>query len=169
MISQVAEIAVRRGNLIQVSDGPVIAALDVTIAAHGAAVAKMPENVNVARGPVCIIDDDDWVCDSLQILLETHGFDVIAYNSAKEFLGDERRIDVKCLIIDQHMPGLDGLDVTAALHREGHYPPTILITGRLDAWISQRADALGIRAVLEKPFPAARLIDLIRAALGPQG
>lgn len=169
MISQIAEVAVPRGNLIQLSDRPFIAALDAVAAVRGSAVVKMSERDHIQPGPVCIIDDDDWVCDSMKTLLETYGFEVIAYNSAKEFLDDKRRIDVKCLIVDQHMPGLDGLDVTAELHRQGLYPPTILITGRVDVGITRRADALGIRAVLEKPFPAARLVGLIRGALGPPG
>jgi FixJ family two-component response regulator len=53
----------------------------------------------------------------------------------------------------------------AALHRDDLFPPTILITGRLDATISRRADQLGVHAILEKPFPAARLVTLIRGLL----
>ena len=53
------------------------------------------------------------------------------------------------------MPGLDGLDVVAELHRQEVFLPTILITGRLDAGIAQRAGEFGVLALLEKPFPVA--------------
>jgi FixJ family two-component response regulator len=43
--------------------------------------------------------------------------------------------------------------------------PTILISGRLDTNIKKRAASLGITSVLEKPFAADRLVDLIRTAL----
>jgi FixJ family two-component response regulator len=120
-----------------------------------------------ARGPVCIVEDDDFVCDSLSVLLETYGFAVLAYASGPAFLGDARRAKAKCLVVDQHMPGLAGLDVVAELHRQGVFLPSILITGRLDRGIAERAAALGVLAILEKPFPVARLVELIGSALGP--
>jgi two-component system C4-dicarboxylate transport response regulator DctD len=66
------------------------------------------------------------------------------------------------------MPGLDGLDVVGELHRDGVSLPAILITGKLDAGITQRASALGMLAILEKPFPVARLVELIGSALAPR-
>ena len=120
-------------------------------------------------GPVYVVDDDDWVCDSLSAMLEAHGFVVRAFSSATDFLADDRRARAKCLIIDQHMAPLNGLDVIAELRRQGIVAvPTILITGRLDAEIARRAAALGVTATLEKPFPAAQLLDLIRRAGGLQ-
>jgi two-component system, LuxR family, response regulator FixJ len=116
-------------------------------------------------GPVCVVDNDDWVCDSMTVLLETHGFSVSAYASGAQFLGDAERVKAKCLIIDQHMRGMDGLEVVAKLRGEGVFLPTVLISGRLDAGITQRANELGVRAILEKPFRVARLVELIRGVL----
>jgi FixJ family two-component response regulator len=130
--------------------------------------AKVQRDRADGREPVCVVDDDDWVCDSLSAMLEAYGFAVRAYGSGAEFLADERRNKARCLIIDQHMPGLDGLDVVAELHRQDILLPTILITGRLDAAIAQRASALGVTATLEKPFPAARLIALVHQACDPR-
>jgi two-component system response regulator FixJ len=119
------------------------------------------------QGPVCVVDDDNWVCDSLGVLLETYGFGVRTYPSGAAFLTDAARRDASCLIVDQHMPGLGGLDLVAELRRREVALPTILITGRLDAEISHRATDLGVLAILEKPFPAARLVELVRGMLGP--
>jgi FixJ family two-component response regulator len=102
-------------------------------------------------------------------LLETYGFEVVAFNSGREFLADDRCHQAKCLIIDQHMPGLSGLDVVAELRRQRVSLPTILITGRLDGAIAERADRLGVLATLEKPFPVAQLVELVGGALGPRG
>jgi len=117
-------------------------------------------------GPVCVVDDDDWVCDSLCVLLETYGYIVRTYPSGAAFLKDDRRFDAKFLIVDQHMPGLAGLDMVAELLRQEVVLPTILITGRLDAGIAQRAAELGVLALLEKPFPVGRLVELVRVSLG---
>ena len=114
---------------------------------------------------ICIVDDDEWVADSLKSLLETFGYDVQLYNSGADFLANDRRRAAGCVIIDQHMPGMDGLDVIDQLQKEGARVPTILISGRLDTRSKERAASLGVASVLEKPFAAGRLVGLIRTAL----
>ena len=118
-----------------------------------------------AQRPVGIVDDDEPMVDSLGLLLAANGFEVIAHSSGPALLDDERRRLIGCLVIDQHMPAMDGLTVIAALNRENLSIPTVLVTGRLDSGVAERAGALGV-TILEKPFPAARLLDLIRAGLG---
>jgi two-component system, LuxR family, response regulator FixJ len=115
--------------------------------------------------PICVVDDDESVADSLQSLLESFGFSVQLYSSGTEFVADERRRLAGCLLIDQHMPGLSGLDVVDNLQKEGVQIPTILISGRLDARTKQRATLLGVRELLDKPVAAGRLIQLLRTTL----
>ena len=117
------------------------------------------------REQICIVDDDEWVVDSLKLLLETFGFDVQSYNSGTELLADDQRRSGGCLIIDHHMPDLNGLDVVERLQKEGVRLPTILISGRLDASTRERAAILGITSVIEKPFAADHLVEVIRTAL----
>jgi two-component system, LuxR family, response regulator FixJ len=114
---------------------------------------------------ICVVDDDESVADSLKLLLEGFGYDVRSYNSGADFLTDDRRCIMGCLIIDQHMPGLDGLDVVARLQKEGARPPTILVSGRLDTHTKERAASLGVTRVLEKPFAAGHLVGLVRKAM----
>jgi FixJ family two-component response regulator len=115
--------------------------------------------------PVCIIDDDEWVADSLEVLLETFGFDARSYRSGADFLADDQRRRAACLVIDQHLPGMNGLDVVDHLQREGIRLPTILISGRLDPNTRERAEELGVTRLLEKPFAARCMVELIRAIL----
>jgi two-component system response regulator FixJ len=162
------------GILIQVSAAPAKAASDRAVATKPGSAAELTRTDQPdSQGPVCIVDDDSWVCDSLSILLETYGFGVLTYPSGTAFLKDDGRRNATCLIVDQHMRELAGLDLVAELHRREIVLPTILITGRLDAGIAQRAGELGVLAILEKPFPVSRLVELVRStfrapAPGPQ-
>ena len=115
--------------------------------------------------PICIVDDDESVSDSLQALLETFGFKVQSYGSGSGFLADERHRAAGCLLIDQHMPGTSGLDVVDNLRKEGGQIPTILISGRLDAGTRKRGTRLGVRELLDKPVAPGRLIETIRTTL----
>ena len=155
------------GNLIHLSESGSVAGSNALRTTLTAVQVKRARDGD-APGPICVVDDDEWVTDSIATLLETYGFSVRSYTSAAQFLGDLRRGETRCLIIDQHMPGIEGLEAVAALHREALFPPTILITGRLDAPISRRADQLGVAAILEKPFPVARLITLISSMVDRQ-
>jgi FixJ family two-component response regulator len=115
--------------------------------------------------PICIVDDDESVADSLEALLEAFGFNVQSYSSGSEFLADERHRAAGCLLIDQHMPGTSGLDVVDNLRERGIQLPTILISARLDDSTRQRASRLGVRELLDKPVAANRLIEAIRTTL----
>ena len=69
-------------------------------------------------GIVAIVDDDQAVLDSLKFLLEVVGYQVVVHASARGFLND-RASRPACLIVDQHMPGMTGLDLTQTLRDDG--------------------------------------------------
>jgi two-component system response regulator FixJ len=121
---------------------------------------KAAENAG-AGALVCVVDDDESVRDSFRTLLESFGFAVTTYASGRDILGDERRYQATCFIIDQHMPEMDGLATLEALSCEGSSVLTILNSGRLDAEIIARAKALHVDAILEKPFAAPALLELL--------
>jgi len=116
---------------------------------------------------VCVVEDDASVCDSLVVLLEIYGFETVAYASGAALLADQRHREMGCLIIDQHLPEMDGIEVLTALQRKAIFVPTILVSGRLDAATAVRAGKLGAIAVLEKPLAVTQLVDLVRGGLEP--
>jgi FixJ family two-component response regulator len=115
-------------------------------------------------GVVAVVDDDLAVLDSLKFLLVTAGYTVAAYNSATAFL-DDRLTRPACLIVDQHMPGMTGLELVARLREEEDAAvPALLITGAPSAAIEARARRLGIE-MLEKPPAEHDVLTFIDAHL----
>jgi FixJ family two-component response regulator len=55
----------------------------------------------------------------MKSLLEIFGYEVLSYNSGADFLADDRHRGTACLVIDQHMPDMDGLDVVDCLRKQG--------------------------------------------------
>lgn len=98
---------------------------------------------------VAVIDDDTAVLESLKFFLETAGYAVAAYDSATAYLND-RDVRPACLIVDQHMPMMTGLELIARLRRQSAEVPMLLITGSPTSAIAARANELGV-AMLEKP------------------
>ena len=115
---------------------------------------------------IFIVDDDDAVRDSLRILLETHGMTVEDFSSTAEFDAAYRRQCPRaCLILDLHLPVMNGLDYLASLGKDGPGLPVIMVSGRGDEASRERAFALGAIAFLEKPVDDRQLLPAIDRAL----
>lgn len=113
-------------------------------------------------GVVAIVDDDPAVLDSLKFLLEVVGYKVATYASGQAFL-DNRSTTPACMILDQHMPLMTGLELAQKLHDEGAGIPLLLITGSPSPVIVARAARLGITNVLEKPPNEGELLQFVDA------
>lgn len=116
-------------------------------------------------GSVAVVDDDAGVRAALQFLLETDGQRVRTFPSPAAFLQHGLTADIACLVLDQRMPGLTGLELMGEVRRLGIDVPVVLIVGTPDAGLHQRALAAGVALVLEKPLAEDILLPAIRACL----
>ncbi len=110
---------------------------------------------------VAVVDDDEAVRDSLRFLLETAGFDVDTFASACQFLAASISHPCICLLVDQHMPNLTGLDLLRRLRESGQMPRVALMTGSPSEELTRQALELGVVAVLEKPLAEASLFGFV--------
>ncbi len=73
----------------------------------------------------------------------------------------------ECLILDQHLPEITGLEFPSSPEGAALHLPVISLTGRGDSSIRDRAYALGADACLEKPMPDDILLATIGRAAEP--
>ena len=116
------------------------------------------------RPVVAVIDDDEAVRESLRFLLDIAGYEVVAFDSAQDYLDHINRQPATCLVIDQHMPQTTGLELLATLRQRGARLPVALITGSPSPDIVRQASALGVTRVLEKPLADDALLRFVACA-----
>ena len=103
------------------------------------------------------------------MLLEVHGIEVEDYESAAEFARHYRKPSCGCLILDQHLPVLTGVDFLSSPEGRRLGIPVILITGRGDPELEKRARAAGVAEYLQKPVGRRQLIAAVERVTGRQG
>lgn len=114
---------------------------------------------------VFIVDDDPDVRSSLLRALRIRGYEAQAFASAAEFLEIYDGNQVACLILDQGMPDMTGLELQHHLKAIGQDIPIIFITGHGGVPESVQAMKGGAVDFLEKPFRQSELIECIQNAL----
>lgn len=120
--------------------------------------------MTTGRKKIYIVDDDESVCRALKTLLKTFNFEVKTFNSAKTFFDTISHDDPGCLVLDIHMPGLDGWATQKKILDSGSNRPVIFISAELHENAADRALKAGAVGYLQKPVNGQTLVDLINVA-----
>ena len=118
-----------------------------------------------SRTLVAVADDDEVVRESLAAVIEAHGFHVLAFASGRELLDGHAAERADCILLDHHMPEINGLEVLRTLRDRGDSTPAIIVTGVPDNTLHAKARMLGAFAVLFKPASPAELMIAVHGAL----
>jgi FixJ family two-component response regulator len=105
----------------------------------------------MAEPCVFVVDDDEAVRDGLYELFSAERIPVQAFASAEEFLGAGVTRQPGCVILDIHMPGMNGIELQSELARQG----ATLKAGAMD--------------FIEKPFDPAALLQAVNEAFDREG
>lgn len=111
---------------------------------------------------IYIVDDDASVRRALVILLGTFGFKVETFSSAEEFFSAVSAGDPGLLILDIHMPGLNGWATLQRLYTSGSKHPVIIITVDQNGGLRERVLKSGVSGFFRKPFNDQELVAMIR-------
>lgn len=111
-----------------------------------------------------IVDDDPHVLHALRFAFEVDGYDVQTYKAGEEVL-EALPVDAACIIIDEHLPGVSGVQTSSLLRARGVVVPMILITSHPSPAIRIRAKEHGVE-IVEKPLVNGALALRVRELAG---
>ncbi len=117
-----------------------------------------------SRSLVIVVDDDAAVRSSLMFSLDIEGYAVRVYSNAMELLTSTELQSCACLIVDQRLPGLTGLELLALLRARHVLAPAILITTYPDEALRKGALAAHVQ-IVEKPLMENTLLECLRNAV----
>jgi two-component system response regulator FixJ len=116
---------------------------------------------------VAIVDDDPSVRCGLLRFCDVAGLTANAYASGCELIAalDGTRATPDCLLIDAHMPEMNGLELHRHLVTRGVSLPTIVFTAEDSPELSAQFTCAGVVRYLQKPLPCRELLAAIENAV----
>ena len=129
----------------------------------------MPDGASLdpesAQQTVFIVDDDPAVRSALSFLFQSVDLHAETYDSAHSFLEAYNPTQSGCLVLDVHMPVMNGIELQEQLAARQANIPIILLTGYADVPTAIRAFKGGAIDLIEKPFDNEVLLKRVREAL----
>jgi FixJ family two-component response regulator len=110
-----------------------------------------------------VVDDEPQFCRALARLLKTYGFDVVTFTQGQEFLSAYECHLPACLILDLHMPDLNGFEILERV--AARHMPVLVVTGHDQPGNAERVNSSGASGYFLKPVKETKLLAAITAAL----
>ncbi|MCE9526057.1 MAG: response regulator [Planctomycetales bacterium] len=114
---------------------------------------------------IFVVDDDPSALKAVCFLLECNGWRVEGFSSAADFLSAWSPDRHGCLLLDVRMPEMTGLELQAALTKDGSCIPIIMMSGYGDVATCAHAFRAGAVDFLEKPADHKVLLGRILEAV----
>ena len=121
--------------------------------------------MNRATHLVAVVDDEESVRRALKRLICSAGLDVETFPSGDEFLETIAELKPDCVVLDLHMPKVDGFKVQSWMRRAGLDVPVIIITGHDSPEAQIQCLKSGACAYLRKPVDGDALLNAIERAI----
>lgn len=121
---------------------------------------------------ILIIDDENLNFFSLAAVLKTRGFRCLSAENATEAFDVLRNApEVKAILMDVMMPGIDGFETTRALREDERFKhiPILVLTALSEKEDREKALASGADAFLAKPINLDQLLEQLNQMIEPAG
>ena len=117
------------------------------------------------RPRIAVVDDEAPVRRALERLLRSVGMEVCTFHSGIQFLEECESAALDCVVLDLHMPDINGFEVQEQLNEVRSTLPVIVITGHDATETQNRVMAAGASAYLLKPIDESVLLEAIALAI----
>jgi DNA-binding NtrC family response regulator len=99
-----------------------------------------------------LIEDDEWIRDSLKLFFESEGCHIVTVESAEAGLDVVKQRNFDIIITDYRLPGLSGIDFVERLSADQKGALTLLITAYRSKEVMSKAHSAGVHETIFKPF-----------------
>ena len=117
---------------------------------------------------VILVDDDEWVRDSLHFFFQGEACSIAVFETAEEGLTEFRKSVFDIAIVDYRLPGMNGLEFIRAIKSLSPNAKTVLITAYWNEEILKEANSVGIDDFVKKPFTSEAIVASLSTILCQQ-
>ncbi|GBO56329.1 two-component response regulator [Pseudanabaena sp. lw0831] len=117
---------------------------------------------------ILLIDDEEYICQIVQTCVEIFSdWQTAIARSGEEALATVANLQPDAIVLDMHMPNMDGFTVLKKLQADRQLTniPVVLLTSRVDLTEPQKIAQLGVKGAIAKPFHPTKLVDQITKIL----
>jgi two-component system response regulator HydG len=101
---------------------------------------------------ILLIDDDEWIRDSLELYFEGEGCHLLALETAEEGIEALKNQNYDIIMVDYRLPGMDGLEFLKRIQKTQPNALKVLITAYKSEGVVSTALKIGVQDFIEKPF-----------------
>ncbi len=117
------------------------------------------------KSRILVIDDEAAIRDSLKMILEYEGYEVLTAPTGEDGIAQAEREAPDLVFLDVKMPGMDGLEVLQRLRHFVEVTPVVVISGHGTVSTAVEATKLGAFDFIEKPLERERVLVTVRNAI----
>jgi UDP-3-O-[3-hydroxymyristoyl] N-acetylglucosamine deacetylase len=115
--------------------------------------------------PICIVDDQPYICSTLSNILKDEGYQAIGFPDAESFWQSLDTLEPSLVMLDIWLPGLDGLQLLKRLQDRFPALPIIMMSGHAGIETAVAAIKAGAYDFMEKPLHLEVLLDKVKSAI----
>jgi DNA-binding response OmpR family regulator len=112
---------------------------------------------------IIIVNDDYYTCETLSRLLEAKGFSTLVHYTIADAVPALLAEDFDLMLLDYHLPGLEGTDALPIIHEVAPRLPVILMMNKTTRENREMALRAGAFCILQNPVSQRELLRAIRS------